>query len=412
MNRLTQSKNATILALLIALTLGCFGLSPQALAVDPPPDRGYPNQNAAENEDALYSNTIGPDNALASWIWRATGSLNAARVSHTATLLPDGTVLVAAGRGGAGFSGEPLDSAELYNPASATWAATGGLDTPRYDHTATLLPNGMVLVAAGFGGDTGIAPLASAELYDPATGTWTATGSLNTARYLHTATLLPSGMVLVAGGYGLSGPLATSELYDPATGTWTDTGGLNIARYSHTATLLPNGKVLVAGGQLIDSSISASAELYDPASGTWTATGSLNTARSEHTATSLRNGMVLVAAGVNSNFTASASAELYNPASGTWTATGSLNNARYLHRATLVQNGIVLVTGGFGVSGALASSELFDPASGTWTATGSLNTARTGHTATLLENGWVLVAGGTNAQGRFTARAEVGNRQR
>jgi hypothetical protein len=381
-----------------------------ARAVSPSPDGGYPNQNSAENEDALYSNTTGSDNALASLIWRATGSLNAARVSHTATLLPDGMVLVAAGRGGPGFGGEPLDSAELYNPASGIWAATGDLDTPRYDHTATLLPNGMVLVAAGFGGETVHAPLASAELYDPATGTWTATGSLSNARYLHTATLLQNGMVLVAGGFGVSGPLASAELYDPATGTWTATGGLNIARYSHTATLLPSGKVLVAGGQLIDSSVSASAELYDPASGTWTATGGLNTAHHSHTATLLRNGKVLVAGGIDSNFLISASAELYDPATGSWTVTGSLNTARYLHAATLLQSGMVLVTGGKGITGPSASAELYDPASRTWTATGSLNTARYLHTATLLENGRILVAGGTDAQGRFTARAELGRR--
>src|SRR4029453_13843061 len=155
-----------------------------------------------------------------------------------------------------------------------TWTFTGNLNTGRYFHTATLLPNGMVLVAGGF--STGGAS-ASAELYDPASGAWTGTGSLNTARYLHTATLLPNGMVLVAGG-GCSSirPSASAELYDPASGTWTATGNLNIARTNHTAALLPNGMVLVAGGFDDNGNISASAELYDPASGTWTTTGSLD----------------------------------------------------------------------------------------------------------------------------------------
>ena len=158
---------------------------------------------------------------------------------------------------------------------SGTWTATGSLATARDDHTATLLPNGKVLVAGGYDGS---GTLASAELYDPASGTWTATGSLATARYRHTATLLPNGKVLVAGGSDNSGALASAELYDPASGTWTATGSLATARDCHTATLLPNGKVLVAGG--FDGSGSlASAELYDPASGTWTATGSLATAR-------------------------------------------------------------------------------------------------------------------------------------
>ena len=164
------------------------------------------------------------------------------------------------------------------DPASGTWTLTGSLNTARYLHTATLLPNGMVLVAGGL--DSGLNALDSAELYDPASGTWTLTGSLNTARVAHTATLLPNGMVLVAGGFdtGLNA-LDSAELYDPASGTWTVTGSLNTARYYHTATLLPNGMVLVAGGLDSCSNTSASAELYDPASGTWTLTGSLNTAR-------------------------------------------------------------------------------------------------------------------------------------
>src|SRR6266700_3693633 len=182
---------------------------------------------------------------------------------------------------------------------------------------------------------------------------------------------------------------------DPASGTWTATGSLNTGRFLHTATLLPNGMVLVAGGLDSNFHSSASAELYDPASGTWTTTGSLNTAPYEPTATLLSNGMVLVAAGGDSSFNASASAELYDPASGTWTATGSLNTARYGHSATSLSNGMVLVTGGFdGDGNASANAELYDPASGTWTVTGSLNTGRAGHTATLLLNAMVLVAGG------------------
>src|SRR5436190_1890257 len=126
-------------------------------------------------------------------------------------------------------------------------------------------------------------------------GTWTYTGSLNTVRRSHTATLLPNGMVLVAGGFAPNSVLASAELYDPASGTWTATGRLNTARAEHTATLLPNGMVLVAGGEHRGGKVCASAELYDPASGTWTPTGSLNTARREHTATLLPNGMVVLA---------------------------------------------------------------------------------------------------------------------
>jgi hypothetical protein len=173
-------------------------------------------------------------------------------------LLLNGKVLVAGGDSGSYGPGGVPTSAELYDPASGTWMATGSLANGRYSHTATLLSNGKVLVAGGYGSSS----TTSAELYDPSSGTWTATGSLATARSLHTATPLPTGKVLVAGGYGSSSDLATAELYDPASGNWTATGTLRAARQDHTATLLPNGKVLVAAGS-DGGSFLASAELYE-----------------------------------------------------------------------------------------------------------------------------------------------------
>src|SRR6266550_4313266 len=292
------------------------------------------------------------------------------------------------------FLGAALVLVQPCASAAGVFTNTGSLNIGRSQHTATLLPNGKVLVAGGV--DNNNNALASAELYDPVSGTWTATGNLNTARYLHTATLLPNGKVLVAGGLRTGNSfLASAELYDPASGTWTGTGSLADGRFGQTATLLPNGKVLVATGAT--NSFLASAELYDPASGTWTATGSLADGRFGHTATLLPNGNVLVAGGYNAS--SLASAELYNPASGTWTATGSLNIARQDHTATLLPNRNVLVAGGVGTSGYLTSAELYDPASGTWTATGSLNTARYDHTATSLLNGMVLLAEGFGSSG-------------
>jgi hypothetical protein len=186
-----------------------------------------------------------------------------------------------------------------------SWIWADSLGTARDSHTATLLQSGKVLVA---GGENGSGPLSSAELYDPATGMWTTTGSLGAARYGHTATLLQSGKVLVAGGFNGSN-LSSAELYDPATGMWTTTGSLAAARKAHTATLLQSGKVLVAGG-LNDSAVLSSAELYNPATGTWTTTSSLAAARDGHTATLLPSGLVLVAGGLNGSADLS-SAERY-----------------------------------------------------------------------------------------------------
>jgi len=282
--------------------------------------------------------------------WTETGDLITARWDHTATLLPDGMVLVAGGK-----NNVPLASAELYDPASGTWTETGHLADARFSLTATLLPNGEVLVAGG--ALNSFTTLASAELYDPASGNWTETGSLANGRMTHTATLLPDGEVVVAGGLG-HGILASAEIYDPASGTWTETGSLANKRCQHTATLLPNGKVLVTAGSNISGTL-ASAELYDPISGTWSETGSLAHARFSHTATLLPNGQVLVAGG-----SLLASAELYDPASGIWTETRSLIDGRDLHTATLLSNGKVLVAGGLGRRDYLASAELYDTSLG------------------------------------------------
>jgi WD40 repeat protein len=175
-----------------------------------------------------------------------TGSLNTGRRNHTAMLLPNGKILVVGGYSNTVY----WASAELYDPATGIWATTGSLHATRSSHTATLLPNGKVLVAGGQCSGGGMA-IASAELYDPASGTWTMTGSLDTGRANHTATLLPNGKVLVVGGSASGSPagiLYSAELYDPASGTWMMTGSLHTTyREYHTATLLPNGKVLVAG---------------------------------------------------------------------------------------------------------------------------------------------------------------------
>jgi hypothetical protein len=201
--------------------------------------------------------------------WRATGNMIAGRRDYATTLLANGKVLVAGGG-----SDNSLASAELYDPVSGTWTATGSMTEGRTFITATLLPDGKVLVAGGWAITNGaVVQLASAELYDPVSGTWTATGSMSESRgRFPTATLLPNGTVLVAGGCCGAGSnfLTSAELYDPISGTWTRTASMNDAHFDHTATLLANGTVLVAGGLADEgdpSTVLATAELYHPGSG-------------------------------------------------------------------------------------------------------------------------------------------------
>jgi len=332
--------------------------------------------------------------------WQPTASLAQARYYHTATLLPNGKVLVV---GGGLTDGRVLNQTELYDPATGKWVAAAPLSHSRLGHSATLLPGGKLLVVGGW---NGTAYVASTELYDPSKGTWTLTGSLNQERHYHTATVLADGRVLVTGGWNNSFTLASAELYDPATGRWTVTGSLAQARDSHTATLLPDGKVLVVGGWGTTSHL-ASAELYDPATGSWTAAASLDFARGYHTATKLANGKVLVVGGYDESGLP-ASTALYNPGTGLWETLRPLGQARYYHTATLLKDGRVVVAGGYGASNtSIASAELYDPGTGVWTATASLAEARSNHAATLLATGRVLVLGGKSSGSEILSSAEV-----
>jgi Galactose oxidase, central domain len=336
---------------------------------------------------ALASGNSGPPCRYISWV--PTGNMTTPRLEHAAALLPSGKVLVAGG-GPDGFA-----TAELYDPATGTWSATGSMSIQRFGHTMTLLPTGKVLVAGG--GDL------PAELYDPDTGQWTKTGAMLLARRLHTATLLPTGKVLVVGGHdlGLTGPLlplASAELYDPGTGEWHPTGALSTARVGHTATLLASGQVLVLGGSDSKFSLFASAELYDPAAGAWTPAAPMLAGRDGHSATLLTSGAVLVAGGLGLSSRPVLEAEIYDPAARTWRRTGSLFAPHAGHTATLLPSGKVLVVGG-GVGVLLANTELFDPESEIWSDAGCTVTPIGGQTATLLPSGAVLVAGGSEGTG-------------
>jgi WD40 repeat protein len=339
-----------------------------------------------------------PATAATSGTFTATGSMHAAHTQGKATPLPDGQVLVTGANSGGGAPALP--SPELYNPAGGTWAVTGQMNTPRIAATATLLPDGQVLVAGGSGGSSNA--LASAELYNAATGTWSVTGSMHQGRsglngQGASATLLSDGQVLVAGGEDANfNLLSSAELYNPATGTFTPTGSMTTPRVGQSATLLGNGKVLMVGG----TGATAAAELYNAATGRFTATGSMSASRGGNVGTLLPDGDVLVTG------RAQTFAELYHPATGQWSnasaglpACISTMECRLFSTATLLPTGNVLVAGGLVglVSNpqTTATAMLYHPDTNTWTSTGSMTTGRENQTATLLPDGQVLMAGGT-----------------
>jgi hypothetical protein len=353
--------------------------------------------------DSLVASMTGVSNSIqvspaSTSGFTATGSLLTPRQSHTATLLIDGRVLVAGGvHRGSDIScpaGNPcmsvLASAELFDPATGVFTSAQDMGDPRVFHTATLLTNGKVLIAGGDDETTTV--YATAQLFDPASGLFASTGNMIAVHTGHTATLLADGRVLVAGGGNRAGSdtegSATAELYDPATGKFTQTGNMNVSRTLHTATLLSDGTVLIAGGY----SPELTAELYDPATGTFTLTGSMSISRMGHTATLLTSGEVLVTGGQYGR-PATATTELYNPLTRTFTLANPMVSMREGHTATRLADGKVLLTGGVNYHKIYSSAELYDP-NGVFTLAGNMETVRFLHAATLLANGEVLITGG------------------
>jgi Galactose oxidase, central domain len=347
---------------------------------------------------------------------KVTGDLVVPRELHTATLLPDARVLLVGGMSLVGPDDVPLAlaSAEVWDPATGTFALTGSLSVPRAGHTATLLRDGRVLVVGRETDGYGLEQAAYAEVWDPTTGSFSQTGPLVHPRNRHSATLLPDGTVLIAGGEDLNGPISSVESWDPATGEFSPVGSLIGPRYDHTASALPDGRILVIGGDDATGQATASAELWDPASRTSHLTGSLAERRRMHTATVLADGSVLVVSGSNAGIRPDLiSAERWDPRTEAFALAGTLPNGREGHTATLLPDGMVLIAGGLTAPphNILAvGSELWEPGTESFEAAPALAQPRTDHTATLLPTGQILFVGGwsnVNGPGAPTAGAEL-----
>jgi hypothetical protein len=333
-----------------------------------------------------------------------TGNMTMDRTYHTATLLTNGKVLIA---GGVRFiAGYPASaSAELYDPANRTFTTTGDMTTPRCFHTATLLPDGKILIAGGFSNYIAYqgvfyAVLASAELYDPATGSFTATGGMVSPRARQTATLLNDGTVLVAGGSDGRLGLAGAELYDPIKGSFSATGDMAPGQFTSTATLLVSGKVLIAGGGQDPASAQYSAELYDPDTGAFSVLGTTTyPGEVPATANLLPNGKVLVT--VMDEALACECAELYDSITGSFTRSAGQSSSRGYGSGNLLADGTLLITGEVARPFCLPScniAELYDPITDRFS--DPIFTHRfAGYATTLLLDGTALLSGGFGAPG-------------
>jgi hypothetical protein len=375
----TLSRSVCLLAVLLTLAVtGCSSIS-ATLGVSP----------------SAAAPTIAPTSRVTQATepgFATTGSMvSPSRGYHTATLLDNGRVLIVGGQTVTQGSVLFFSSAELYDPAAGTFSPTGSMADARESDSATLLGDGRVLVVGGQNDQV----RASAEIYNPKTGKFSPTGSLDAPRENHTATLMADGRVLIAGGDPSGGddqtPLASAELYDPKSGTFSPTGSMTTSRKRAGAALLGDGRVLMVGGLDAQVNTLSTAEIYDPKSGTFSPTGSMLTAQSVMSVITLSDGRVFV---VGADATGSPTAELYDPIKGTFSATGRMA-VQGLDAAALLHDGRVLVLGGYfaGAAGN-GSADLYDPTTNSFGPAGTMTSPRLGQSATVMADGRVLVAGG------------------
>jgi Kelch motif len=337
--------------------------------------------------------------------WTSTRSLNVARAGYVMNSLPDGRALVSGGLNGG-------TSTEIYAPATRTWARGADMSAARSRSASVSLVDGRVLIA---GGRDGATSLASAEVYDPATGRWTPTGSMSSPRDWLSMTRLADGRALVAGGLDLdmrpANPvLQSAEIFDPATGTWTQTGAMNTKRWGFTLVTLPDGRVLAAGGANAGSEcqFSPTSEVFDPHTGRWTYAGDMSDHRGFYRAIlvagrALFIGGEVASAGQQCAVTTS-SVEAFDPATGAFTSLGPLLGDRAGEGVAPLPDGRLLVAGGVRMestgAAALSSCEIYDPRTAQSVASAML-APRAQILGLALPDGSVLVPGGTQLNGVF-----------
>ncbi len=357
---------------------------------------GFSNNSAsAALSDSLLYN-------VAAGTWSSLGTLkNGERTLHTANRSGDYLVLL----NGRDKNSSPVNMAEKIDVSKFSWKREGDLITNRGAHITAQLPDGRVLVAGGISNPSSSVSsyLDSSEIYNPATGQWSAGPNLPTKRLWATATRLNDNRILVVGGVDEAmNRLKPTAIYTPSTNTWSVGPSIALGRIGHSANLLPDGRVIIMGGNE-DSGFfppTNKTEIFDPTTNQWSAGPNLLTAITEHAAVTLNDQTILLVGGLTTLTLNSASAvvQLYNPATNTVTAKTSQSIGRYQASVTVLPSGKVLSSGGLNTSQAiLASSEIYDPNTNTWTAGPTLNTGRRAHSSITLPSGKVLITGGSSS---------------
>lgn len=340
------------------------------------------------------------DDAAPAGQWSGFARMGETREYPGLAILPGGKILAVTGHP---LGGKSLASAEIYDPQTDSWSDTASMHVPRNGVSPKgliVLPSGKILIA---GGGSGRRSVHEVELYDPSSKTWELTEPMSAPRCVHTTTQLASGDVLVTGGIDwLTNEVRrTAEVYDHQTGRWSSAGTMHTPRFGHSAVRLTDGRVLVMGGHNDYPGfepVVADAEIYDPASGEWRQVPPMHTARRSFRAVLLEDGRVLVVAGASGSRNAArqlADCEIYDPDANQWHRTAPLKQARWGPTVDLLSDGSVLITGGgIGPFGARGSAERFDPKTETWSPAGELNQPRNGHRSITLPDGRILIAGG------------------